>query len=128
MGFDIGQLFGNAAADAAKGAQDLLKQGATAGLGYLEGQAVAVISDDQKKNQAAFQTSVASALKKPGDPNGFGAYLSGLLEGPALKQYSPYILVAVAVIAVGTLAVAKRLIFVAGIIIIGAMVVTKGGI
>lgn len=92
MAIDIGSLFGKAEDAAKQGMNDLLKQGGNAGLGFLEGKAVAIIQQDQAKNEAAVQQSIQDNLNTPTAPGSFGAYLSNLAQAPALKTYGPYIL------------------------------------
>lgn len=108
MGLDIGALFGQAEDAAKAGMNDVLNQGGTAALGYLESQAVAVISADQKQNEAATQANVTALLNRPSSPGGIGSYLSSLVQGPALKQYGPYVLVAVAIVVVGTILLSRK--------------------
>lgn len=106
MGFDISQLFGGEDSSG-QGMSDVLKSGANAGLGYLEQQAINLISADKKKHEAAAQRSTSDLLKHPSNPNSFGSYFSNLMQGPALNTYGPYILAGVGVVVVLTLMLRK---------------------
>lgn len=98
MGFDLNALFGQAKDAATTGMNDLLKTGGNAGLGFLEGQAVAIISADQAQHEQASSAAVTEILNRPSTPGGFGSYMQGLLQRPILKQYGPYVLVGVLVL------------------------------
>lgn len=98
MGIDIGQLVGDAEDAVSQGMSDLTKQGGNAALGYLEGQAIAVIQADQVQHNDAAKQATADMLARPTTPNSFGAYFSNLASQPIIQQYGLYILGAVAVI------------------------------
>lgn len=108
MGIDLGAMWGDAMNTAKQGMTDLLKQGGNAGLGYLEGQAIAVIQADQAQHEEAVKQSITNALNTPPNPNSFGSYLSGLTQQPIIKQYGLYILGAVGLIIVVTLVAKGR--------------------
>lgn len=101
MGIDISTLFGNAEDAATQGMNDLIQTGGNAALGYLEGQAVKIISSDASTHNAAAQTATASILQRPTNADSFGAYLSNLIEAPALKTYGPLVIGAVAFVVIG---------------------------
>ena len=98
MGLDLNALFGQAKDAATTGMNDILKTGGNAGLGYLEGQAVAIISADQSQHEQAAQKAVTDVLNRPSSPGGFGSYMQGLIQNPALKQYGPYVIVGAVVL------------------------------
>ena len=108
MGFDISQLFGSSGDTAKSGMSDVLKSGANAALGYLEQQAINVISADKKQHEIQAQASGASLLQHPSNPNSFGSYFSNLMQGPALQTYGPYVLGGVAIVAIITIMMARR--------------------
>jgi len=103
MGIDLEALFGNAKDAVNAGMTDVLQQGGNAALGYLENQAIDMLSGDKATREKALQDQVAANLKKPSAPGSMGAYLSNVLSGPVIKQYGPYVLIGAAVIVVGTL-------------------------
>ncbi len=98
MGLDLSQLFGSAQSSAAQGMTDVLQQGANAGLGYFEGQAISVLQTDQTNNQAAVQAATTKLLNSPSSP--FGQYLSNLMAQPILKQYGGYAFAGIALLIV----------------------------
>ena len=95
MGFDLNALFNNAKEAASQGMNDVLKIGGNAALGYLEDQAVQVIKADQAQHTEQAQAAITDVLNRPSTPNGIGAYFSGLVQNPALKQYGPYVIVGI---------------------------------
>jgi hypothetical protein len=107
MGLDVSQLFGNAVDSAKAGMGDLLNQGGNAGLGYLEQQAIDVIKSDQTAHTEAYQASVASQLAQPSVPGSFSSYISGITQGPIVKQYGIYILAGVALVIGATMLVRR---------------------
>lgn len=108
MGIDIGAMFQDMKNTAAQGMNDLLKQGANAGLGYLEGQAVKVIQADQQQHEKDFQDATMAAIQRPTAAGSFGDYFSGLAKSPVLKSSGPYVLVAIAIVAVGAIFLARK--------------------
>lgn len=108
MAINLNQLFGQAAEAAKQGMSDLLKTAGNAGLGYLEQQGADALQGMANGSASAAQTATTAILNRPGgDPTGFGAYFSNLVQSPVLKQYGPTIMIAVAAIAVVTIVVAK---------------------
>lgn len=103
MGIDLGQMFGDAKNTVLQGMNDFAKQGGNAAIGYLEGQAIGVIQADQSQHEEAVQQVVTKQLSTPPNPGSFGAYLTGLVQQPVIKQYGLYILGAVGLIVVVTL-------------------------
>lgn len=100
MGINIDDLFGKAKDAASKGMDDLLKTGGNAALGFLEGQAVAIIKADQKNHEEASQAAAQEILNRPSSP--FGDYVSNLMKNPVLNQYGgPIIFGLVIVLLVG---------------------------
>ena len=108
MGIDIGAMFGDALKSAEQGMSDTLQQGGNAALGYLEQNAINLISADKKTHEEAYQTAVAKNLAQPANPNSFGSYLSNITQSPVIKQYGVYILGAVALIVGATLVMKGR--------------------
>lgn len=100
MSFSISDLFGSSANTANSGMSDALKAGANAGLGYLEQQAINLLQSDKQQHEAAVQSSTQNMLNQPSNPNGFGAYLSGLVKNPALQTYGPYVIGGIAIVLV----------------------------
>lgn len=103
MGLDISSILSNAGSEISQGAQNLESQAQNAGLGYLEQQAINTLQADQAQHNQAVQTAIAQQLASPAAPGSFGAYLSSLAQGPAIKQYGGYAVAAIAVIVVATL-------------------------
>lgn len=108
MGLDFGQIFGDAEKAVSQGMSDLEKTGGNAALGYIEQQAVGVISDDQKKRTEAAQAGVADILNRPTAANSFGAYLTSVVSSPALKAYGGPLAVGGAIIVIGYLLLKGR--------------------
>lgn len=92
MGFNIGDLWGNAK-DAA---EDAWKDAVKVGVPALEQAAIDwaqdVLGDQEKKTSAALQTGVSEILNRPTDDNSFGTYISSALQSPILKNYGPLII------------------------------------
>lgn len=100
MGLDLDSLFGQAKAAASQGMDDLLKTGGNSALGYLENQAAAVLQHDANQNTANAQAATQAILSRPTNADSFGAYLTNMIQQPAVKQYGPYILGGIAVVLV----------------------------
>lgn len=92
MGLDLSDIFGGAQASQDAGAQDALTATGASALGFLEGKAISALQASQGSLNATAQASASKILASPNDPNGFGAYFSGLMTNPALSQYGPYLL------------------------------------
>lgn len=104
MGFDIGQLFGQAQQAISQGANDLVNTGGQALVGFAESQAVQLIEGDEKTHEAAAQQATAAIMQRPGGaPSAISSYMQNLLQSPVLKQYGPYMVAGV--VAVGVIAV-----------------------
>lgn len=95
MGLNLDQIFGNAKEAIAQSADDAWKTVSHGALGYLENEAIKVLQADKAQNEKAFQTNVAEILKRPTSVDSMGAYVSNLVQSPALKQYGPYVIGAV---------------------------------
>lgn len=98
MGISIDDIFGKAKDAAAQGMNDLLKTGGNAALGFLEGQAVAVIQADQANHEQASQAAAQEILNRPSSP--FGDYISNLMQNPVLNQYGPVIIFGLVIVLV----------------------------
>lgn len=109
MSIDLNNLFGQAADAAKQGMNDLLQTAGNAGLGYLEQQGATALQDMANGSASAAQTATTSILNRPGgDPTGFGAYFSNLIQSPVLKQYGPELMLGVAAIAVVAIVLTRR--------------------
>lgn len=108
MAIDIDSLFGQAKSAAEQGMNDLLKQGGNAALGYLEQKGIDILQQDKAQKEQDLQKFTQQNLNGPPAPGSFGAYLSGVLSSPVLKQYGPMMLIAVAVIAGGSILLARK--------------------
>lgn len=107
MGLSLDSLWQGAKQAAEQGMEDMLKIGGNAALGYLEGQAIAILEADKRDKEKAMQNHIATTLQRPGSPNSFGAYLSNAAQSPILKQYGPYIVGFVVSVALVTLVMKK---------------------
>lgn len=106
MGISIDDIFGKAKAAAEQGMNDLLKTGGNAALGFLEGQAVAVIKADQASHEQAASQSAQEILNRPSSP--FGDYVSNLMANPVINQYGgPIVFGLVGVLLVGAIVFGK---------------------
>jgi hypothetical protein len=103
MGLDLNSIFQQAKQAADQGMNDLLQTGGNAAIGYLEQQAVNVISADQAQHVEQSQQAITTVLNRPSKPDGFGAYLTNLMQQPALKNYGPYLIAGVVAIVALTL-------------------------
>jgi uncharacterized membrane protein YebE (DUF533 family) len=101
MGLDLSAMWGDAKKAAEQGMQDALNIGGNAALGYLEGQAIGVIQQDQTKHVAEAQRATADILNRPSTP--FGDYAKNILSQPVVKQYGVYILGGIGIVVVATL-------------------------
>lgn len=108
MGLSLENVFGEAKKAAETGMNDALQWGATAGLGWLEHKAIGLLEADKTKREQAFQASTVAALQQPGTPGSLGDYMSNLLQKPVLQQYGPYVLIGLAVFAIGVVVVSKK--------------------
>jgi len=97
---DLGKLFGDAAKAAETGMTDILKQGGNAALGYLEQQAIAIISEDKTQRETQMQGALQQQLTAPSNPSSFGAYMQKVATDPIVKQYGPTVLIGVGCTAV----------------------------
>lgn len=102
MGLDISAIFGNIQKDVSAGMNDVLKLGGNAALGYLEDQAIKILEADKADKEKIFKTDLATILKRPGSGDSLGAYLGNVAQSPIIKEYGPYILMGVCIVAVGT--------------------------
>lgn len=107
FGIDMDQLFGDAKKAASQGMDDLLKTGGNAALGYLEQQAINIISADQAQHTEAAQSNINAILNRPTTAGSFGAYFSNLAQSPALKAYGPYVIGVIAVVAIGAIVLTR---------------------
>lgn len=107
MGLDIDALWGNAKEAINQGMNDLLKSGGNAAIGYLEQQAVNIISEDQKKHIQDAQAATQAIMSRPTDANSFGAYLSGIAQNAGVRQYGPAMMIAVVVVGVAAVFIYK---------------------
>lgn len=100
MGLDLDQLFGSAKEAISQGMNDVLKQGGNAAIGYLEGEAIAILAADKADKEKAFQEGVAQILTRPSSSNSFGAYVQNVAQSPIIKEYGGYIIAGAAVVAI----------------------------
>lgn len=105
MGIDIAAMFNGGLEAVQQGMSDVTNQGGTAALGFLEQQAIQVLSDDKKQQDAKFQAGVQNILSRPSAPGSFGNYLTGLTTSPIIKQYGVYIMIGL----VGVYVISKKL-------------------
>ena len=108
MGLDIGELFGNVWEDVKQGANDVLKTGGNAALGYLEGEAIKILEADKAQNEKNFQTNIKEILQRPSSADSLGAYVANVAQAPVIKEYGPYILIGITLIAMGAIFLNKR--------------------
>lgn len=106
MGINIDDIFGKAKAAAEQGMNDLLKTGGNAALGFLEGQAIAILHADKQQHEQAAQQSAQEILNRPSSP--FGDYVSNIMKNPVLNNYGgPIIFGIVGVLLIGALVYGK---------------------
>ncbi len=105
MGINIGDMFSGGLEAVKQGMSDLTQQGGTAALGYLEQQAIQVLSDDKKQQDAKFQSGIQNILNRPSNPGSFGDYITSMTTSPLIKQYGVYIMIGL----LGVYIVSKKL-------------------
>lgn len=103
MGLDIGQIFGNIQKDVGAGMNDILKLGGNAALGYLEQQAINVLEAHKSELEGQFQSDLKQVIQRPSSADSIGSYIGNIAKSPVIKEYGPYILGVVCVVALGTL-------------------------
>lgn len=108
MGFDIGQVFGNAKSAIEQGMNDVLKQGGNAALGWLEGEAINLLSADKADKEKAFSAGVVDILNRPTASGSLGSYIGNQLQSPVMKNYGPYIIAGIGAIGVLALVIFSR--------------------
>lgn len=108
MGFDFGAVFESIKNDVEKGMSDVVKVGSSALPAYLEGKLIDVIEADKAQHEKDFQQKLGTLLSGPSSENSFGAWFANAAQAPVLKEYGPYILLGVAVIALGAIFIAKK--------------------
>lgn len=108
MGLDIGQVFSSIKADVEKGMSDVVKMGSSALPAYLEDQAIKILQADKAQHEKDFSEKLGTLLKGPSSADSLGAYISNISQAPVLKEYGPYILGAIAVIALGAIFIGRK--------------------
>lgn len=94
MNLNLDDIFGSAKAAISQQLDDLGSVGKPALVGYLEDQALKIISADKNQNQATFEANLNTVINRPTAAGSFGDYVSGLAQSPIIKSYGPYILLA----------------------------------
>jgi len=95
MGLNLSDLFSSAKSAVEQTANDAMKLGYHSGLGYLEDQAIRIISADKAQHDANFKKATTEILNRPTAVGSFGGYISDLAQSPVLKQYGPYVIIGI---------------------------------